>query len=537
MLDTLNVIVNLHVSSFANRFIYYLQRLPWIGRRIGDEAYSGLGWKRAAAIASSVLVVLWGFLSHMLYVGLLVYLPVVLWGNDLSPDRQASLFWHIFFMLSFVVAGISSARVLEPKRGKYVAVKLMRLPATRYMRVTLGYRYVAFLIQLTPALLLFASLLGASPINGLLAAVAVVLWRVFCEYAHLALYRRTGTVLIKQTALVWLVVFAGYAAAFAPFFTDVVPVFGGQLLFSLPFMLVCLLLGVFCGVVLASRTDYTDAVDAATRRDDPLLNLGQMMAEARSSAVKAKESDYTQAALEEVSSAHQHKEGYAYINAIFFSRHRSLIREPFYKRMAIAGGLGAILILVALLNPERAGTLLSVAESLLPGWIIVMSLLTVGEHMCKSLFYHCDLKLLRYSFYRRDAIKHFRIRLGRMLVMNLAIAVLVAIAFTLAAALAGSFITQPVLLMWICVISLSVFFTVHSLLLYYIFQPYTSDLNTKNPLFFLFSWLVSGLTAASFIMQPDPVVFTIVVAAVSLVYLAVSFTLVRKYAPRNFRVK
>src|SRR5690606_11214619 len=110
------------------------------------------------------------------------------------------------------------------------------------------------------------------------------------------------------------------------------------------------------------------------------------------------------------------KEGYAYINAIFFSRHKSLIREPFYKRLMIVGVAGVLLIGAAFLFPEQPD--LSQLGRLLPFLIVIMAFLTVGEQLCKALFFHSDVKLLRQSFYRRDASKHFRIRLGKIMGMN-----------------------------------------------------------------------------------------------------------------------
>ncbi|CAM3376895.1 hypothetical protein [Marinicrinis lubricantis] len=536
MINTLLLILKFHVSSFANRFIYFLQKLPLLGRLIGDHSYSRLGWKRAGAVIASILMILWGFLSHLLYIGLVIYLPIILLGDPLTMDRKLDLFWHILFILSFVVAGVSSTRMLEPKRGKYIIVKLMRLPATRYMKATLGYRYTAFFIQMIPALLWFSSRLGASWIDGILAAAMIVLWRVFCEYAHLRLFRRTGTVLITKYALVWTVIFAGYAAAFAPLFVDL-PLYGGAVMFSLPFMLICLLLGVSFGIVLMRRTDYTDVVDAATRRDDPLLDLNRMMSEARSTAVQAKDSDYDEPELADAKTAHENKAGYSYINAIFFARHRSLIRQPFYKRLAITAGLGAVLVTLGLLFPGRAETIAARAGALLPMLIIVMAFLTVGENICKALFYHCDLKLLRYHFYRRDAVKHYRIRLGKILTINVTIGILLALMLTLALYAAGGFELETVLLIWVCVLALSVFFSVHNLMLYYIFQPYTSDLNTKNPFFYLFGWVVSGLFVVAVNVKPNPIVFTAIAAVVSLVYFLVSFALVRRFAPRNFKIK
>lgn len=538
MLRTLNTILNLQASSFANRLIYYVQKLPFIGKLVGDNAYSRLGLKRAGAIAAFLLTVLWGFLAGMLYVGLVIYYPVVALGNEMSPERQLDIFWHIFWIITFIVAGVSNAKVLEPKRGKYIAVKLMRLPATRYMRATLSYKYFTYFVFLLAAVLLFSSLLGAPVLQGIALTAAAILWRIFCEYVHLWLYRKTGNVLIKNNLVVWSVIFIGYAAAYTPLLLDSVPAWGAALATALPFSFVCLVLGICACVLLFARTDYTDAVDAATRRDDPLLDLGRMMAEAQKTSVQAKDSDYSAEALSVGGKSFEDKEGYDYINAIFFARHKSLIRQPLYRRLAILGAAGAVMLLTAILFPEQAALIPSKMGALLPILIIIMAFFTVGENICKAMFFHCDLKLLRQSFYRRDAAKHFRIRLGKMLGMNLLLGAALALVLTLAAVVAGGFQADAQLLMlWISTLSLAVFFSVHHLFLYYIFQPYTTELNAKNPFFHIFSGLVSAVFISALNLKPGPAVFSAIAAAVSLLYLAAAFMLVRRYAPRTFRVK
>ncbi|WP_435924055.1 hypothetical protein [Paenibacillus sp. DYY-L-2] len=538
MLRTLNTILNLQASSFANRLIYYVQKLPFIGKLVGDNAYSRLGLKRAGAIAAFLLTVLWGFLAGMLYVGLVIYYPVVALGNEMSPERQLDIFWHIFWFITFIVAGVSNAKVLEPKRGKYIAVKLMRLPATRYMRATLSYKYFTYFVYLLAAVLLFSSLLGAPVLQGIALTAAAVLWRIFCEYVHLWLYRKTGNVLIKNNLVVWSVIFIGYAAAYTPLLLDSVPAWGAALATALPFSFVCLVLGICACVLLFARTDYTDAVDAATRRDDPLLDLGRMMAEAQKTSVQAKDSDYSAEALSVGGKSFEDKEGYDYINAIFFARHKSLIRQPLYRRLAILGAAGAAMLLTAILFPEQAALIPSKMGALLPILIIIMAFFTVGENICKAMFFHCDLKLLRQSFYRRDAAKHFRIRLGKMLGMNLFLGAALALVLTLAAVVAVGFQADAqLLLLWISTLSLAVFFSVHHLFLYYIFQPYTTELNAKNPYLHIFSGLVSAVFIIALNLKPGPAVFSAIAAAVSLLYLAAAFVLVRRYAPRTFRVK
>ncbi|OAB40255.1 hypothetical protein [Paenibacillus antarcticus] len=385
MLRTLNTLVAIRTSTAANLFIYYIQKLPVIGKHVTDTIYANVNLKRAVSIIVFLISLLWGFVIRLAYVGLLIYLPVVGLGRDLSAEVQLQHFVHIYFILSFVVAGVSNATILEPKREKYVAVKLMRQSPTRYMKASLGYRYVTFMAYLMPSMLLFTSQLGASIIETILLVTSVTLWRILTEYMHLKLFDKTGMVLIKNNVIVWIVIGLGYAAAYLPLLFDWVPV-TSSILLSLPICLVIVVGGIFATVRLARYSNYSGAVDAATKRDDPLLDLGRMMSEAQKTSVKSKESDYT------LNGKHQEnietKEGYGYLNMLFFSRHRSLINDPVYKRMAIIGAFGTVVVAVVMMLSQRDEFLVLNLGVIFPFLVMAMYFLSVGEKMCRAMFYN-----------------------------------------------------------------------------------------------------------------------------------------------------
>ena len=173
--------------------------------------------------------------------------------------------------------------------------------------------------------------------------------------------------------------------------------------------------------------------------------------------------------------------------------------------------------------------------SILP---IAMSFLTVGETTCRAMFYHCDISLTRYSFYRSAAYEHFMIRLRKMIGQNMQIAAVTGGALTLLSFTSGGDLLQwDTVRLWLSIIGLAVFFTIHHLFLYYIFQPYSTDLNVKNPLYFIVSMVVSAACGAAVFIPLPPVIFTSVILMLTLVYLVVAAVSVRKYAHRTFRVK
>lgn len=69
----------------------------------------------------------------------------------------------------------------------------------------------------------------------------------------------------------------------------------------------------------------------------------------------------------------------------------------------------------------------------LPTFLIIMNYTSIGERLCKAMFYNCDLSLLRYGFYREQSaiLSNFRIRLLRISVLNLIPAAAICLAVNL----------------------------------------------------------------------------------------------------------
>lgn len=198
MIKTLNTILDIRGASGANRLIYYLQRLPVIGKMAKNDLYSRTGLKKTLTVIVLILKIIWGFLTKFAYLGIVVYWPVITIGKELPPAEQYQLYLQVLVIISCVVAAVSNAVILEPKRDKYICVKLMRLPADQYMHATLSLRTFSFFVYYIPAMCLFASLLQAPVWQGVLLALLLTAWRLGSEALHLWLFDHTDIVLVKK---------------------------------------------------------------------------------------------------------------------------------------------------------------------------------------------------------------------------------------------------------------------------------------------------------------------------------------------------
>lgn len=387
-------------------------------------------------------------------------------------------------------------------------------------------------------MMVFAGIHGAPLWHGILLALLLTLWRTAAEAVHLRIFDRREIVVVKQNVLVWSVIGAGYLLAFLPLYTGKSLLDMDTVLFSLPAVLAALLLGIIGAVYIARYPRYRDAVDAVTKIDDPLLDMGRMMKEANLKQVETKEQDFSAEQLRPGQFAG--KSGYAYLNAIFFSRHRRFLVQPIQRRMVIIGALFAVGVLLQLAAPELYSRLAGYLIRALPVFVIVMNFTSIGELVCKAMFFNCDLSLLRYGFYRdRSAIlSNFRVRLLRISGLNLIPAAAICVAVNLLIFLsAESWSAADSLIYSATVLGLSLFFSVHHLFMYYIFQPYSTELNMRNPFFSIVNSIIMGVAVISMQFKGAPGQFAVLVLLAAAVYMMIALLLVYKYSYKTFRVK
>lgn len=233
------------------------------------------------------------------------------------------------------------------------------------------------------------------------------------------------------------------------------------------------------------------------------------------------------------------KTGFDYLNSIFFERHKRILVKPIIVRLAII----AVSFAAAIIAPmfiKNAFKLLSDPTKILPFFIFIMYLISIGERVCKAMFYNCDISLLRYSFYRekRAVLSNFKTRLiwiaGLNLIPAAAISLAVA-AYDAIFRLNWSAVSTFSFILSIFV--LSFFFSVHHIFLYYIFQPYTTELGVKNPFFKLINFVVYMVCFYSMYIKSPPSFFALIVVTATLIYISAALILVYKLAPSRFRVK
>jgi len=91
--------------------------------------------------------------------------------------------------------------------------------------------------------------------------------------------------------------------------------------------------------------------------------------------------------------------------------------------------------------------------------------------------------------------------------------------------------------MFLSIICLSCFFSIHHLVLYYVIQPYTAALKIKSPLFSIINslmyigcYICLNLDVTSYLFSVGIIIFTVI-------YMIIALIVVYKVAPKTFKLR
>jgi len=530
-------ILNINATMNANRVIFYFKRIPLIGRLMPDKIYGDLDLKMMVTVVVTIFNVIRKLFNKALYVGLMIVLPLFYFYDYKMEMIPPEAFLNLFFFLSFIGGTLQISALLETNRNKYICIKLMKFGPRDFVIPTMLARHISNFIYFLPIILIPYALIGGSVWYGVLLLILLTAIRFINEACQLLVYDKTGILLIKKFAFQWALVLAAVIAAYLPlYFSSVWPI--QNVLFSLPMIMAIFICFAFGIVYIFKFENFRKVVYSSIKLDDIMLDLSKAMGEARFSGVKMKENDFSAELLK--SGKFENKNGFFYLNAIFFARHRKLLEKPIKIRLCIIGAVFIVLSVISVIFPGLGKELDGGILGVIPAFVFIMYFASIGDQVCKAMFYNCDISLLRYGFYRDKAVilMNFKVRLLKLTGLNLVIGAAISIAFPSFLAIAGVNFTLLDLILFIAsILCLSVFFSVHHLFLYYVFQPYTTELGMKNPFFKIINGVVYLLCYGCLQIRNAPGFFTLALIGATAAYIALALILVYKLAPTRFQVK
>lgn len=530
-------ILRIDAAMRGNKVIYWLGRIPLIKRLVSDTLYSA----KEGKLALSILLWIWRAVKSLggtiLYVGVMCILPLLIVVEPSALADGFGRFCWMIFILSFVAGSLLNPCSVAANPLKYTCVRMMSMNARTFHiwaeLKDLAEYFITFAITLT----ISSALMGQGPLPGLLLSMELVCSHLIFEWIYILVYDRLKKPLYGKVWFTLTVIFVGLVAAYIP--AMVFELQTHNWLLSIPVIGLFLAGGVVCAVLLLRYPRwYRLTVDTCTTDKISAEVAQKKNQQAGFNDVKLKDSDLTAegdcAGLT----------GWPYLQALFFRRHSRMMYKPLKYILVSIGAVTVIACtLLLIFRDPDIPELFSGITAALPFCVFFLYLIQsniMGNRICKAMFYNCDLAMLKFGWYRHPKVilQNFVLRFRRLCIVNVLMSAALCVMFTAMVLCAGA---RPPMVEYaafmIALLALAVFFSVHSLGMYYLFQPYTSDLKVKNPFFNAINAVMYVVCYACIQIRSTPTWFTPVVLVVTILYSAVILFFVWRRAPRTFRVK
>ena len=170
-----------------------------------------------------------------------------------------------------------------------------------------------------------------------------------------------------------------------------------------------------------------------------------------------------------------HKKGLAFLNSLFFIRHKRLIIKPVIKKSiivpAIAFGIFFLTVFKETLAVEN------IFEFTIRSIPFLMYVLSRQDRVITAMYLNCDQGLLPYGFYRKGEmlLAMYRLRLKSMLGINMIPATAVFLTYMVIIAYKGEIFWINNLVVLAYILLMTTFFTSLALAKYYLIQPYNQE--------------------------------------------------------------
>lgn len=510
----------------ANGVIFSLKQIPLVKRLLPAALYKSRGLKIFANIVSIILELANIFVTKPLYVALMIYLPAILYQAD-----TAAILLHIFLLMT-LIGVIMNSHLFNPTKDKYYAMFLLKMDPGEYTLTNYGYFLLKSLLGLGVSFIVCGLLVGLRLPTCILMAIFVVFSKICFHSFLLWRSQRTGRKTYnenKPSSALWITIFAILLCAYG------LPLINWHLSETIFYILMVpvVIFGLVGSVYLWRFQGYRRVYKDLLQNNNIFFGYNDAVKQANIDTYQKKQLDSSV----KVSS---NKTGYGYLHELFVKRHRKLLT-----RSARNFSIGIFVILVSVvamiyLNPGIAVRANRMMLNSLPLALMFMYFINRGQSVTQAMFMNCDHSMLTYRFYRRPeaVLQLFRQRLRTLVAINLLPAALIALGLPLVLYLSGG-TDNPLnyLVLFLSIISMSVFFSVHHLVMYYLLQPYNVELQTKSATYGIVNYITYLIPFAFMYIKLPTIAFGSCMVGFAVLYVILSLIFAYKYAPKTFKLR
>lgn len=523
---TLRISFLLRNAYNVNTVLYGLKQITIIKKLIPPTIYGEDGLKIFINVIAAFYEVVKAFAGKLFYIAIMVFLLPFLNKNLAGAETYV----HIIFMLT-IVGVMFNTFIFNGTRSDYYAVVLMRMNAKAYVLVKYGYE----LAKVFMGFLIFGCIFGGILHVPIYINVLIPFFVVGAKMVYVAVmlgrYEKNNMVTNenKLEGLKVILAIILLAAAYGlPFLGLDIPTNA---------IVICMIVAIALGIVSARRICTFDGYRILYGR--LLKDMNNQLEESKNVTLNNTRNiiELDSNAVDEKLSK---KSGYEYLNALFIKRHRRLLTKPILIASAICLVIMLVLNGVVIFYPDGRKEIASTLMTSLSVSLFWMYIINRGSGYTQALFMNCDHSLLTYPFYRKPKaiLKLFAIRLREIIKINLLPAAILGLGLASTLYFSGEVDSVFTYMMVIVtMLSESVFFSVHYLVIYYLLQPYNAGTEVKSGMYKVITGLTYYVCYLTIDLHMPADIFCGVMTIFAVLYCIIGCILVYKIAPRTFKIR
>lgn len=509
----------------VNSIIYSIKQLPLIGKHLPTSLYSSKELKVFGNIISTLLEIINIFLGKAIYVLLMIVTILNMYGQA----NNANNFINIFVFLS-MAGGLLNTYMFNPTKDKYYAMMLMNMDARKYTLSNYYYSMIKVIIGFLPFTIIFGMYYGLSLIICILMPFFVIFIKTI--YNAYILYDFNKNKKIKNenvpTKFIWILIAIFVILAYG------LPILNTTIhegVFYILFV-ISLILGIIAFRYVAKFKEYKKAYKSLLTQE----NVYAVQNNTKADIIQ--KNSLKQIELE--SGTTSNKKGFAYFHDLFVKRHKKILMKSAKKTAIIVLLIFFCVIVGVEINFDMMTRTNELLMTMLPWFGFVMYIINRGTVVTGAMFMNCDHSMLTYRFYRTPKVilSLFKERLKTLIKINLLPATVIAIGLPVLLYLTGgtdNYLNYVVL--FTSIIAMSVFFSIHYLVMYYLLQPYNVNIEMKSSTYSVVQWVTYFICYAFIQVKLPTLYFGIATIVFCILYCIIALILIYKYAPKTFKLR
>lgn len=527
MKNNLILIQKINATRLINEILYYLQKIPFLGKHIPNSCFKLTVLKDISCVVSIIFKCISSLFNKFILIGVLNILPALLFQEYRLLDF--SVIFIICYILTFVfVFPLYQSKIINSSHQLTLFYHMFHMhPKTILWEKSLfdyGCLFIGHLIILT----------GCSVSTSLPFYIACtlsilhlcsyfiyeeILIRYLNKYHEILIHKLWLHILVLSIISIVITLLFLQPSIF--FFKSTKIIFWISAIYVI-------VRSYFSFQYLNKKVNYQQIVIYI---ESAFSNIVEKFITKNEKKYKVEKKEQPLSFSSTSSKQHLY-----FLNDLFFKRHTALIQRPFIQRLKICSSLFLICLCISFFFIKKLE--ISVVQ-FIPMFFLPMYLCNISEPINHALFHNCDKYLLHYQIYRQKDIilKNFVIRLLYLLKYNLLLTTILCIYSSIIIFLLESnfnFINYVAI--WGSLYTFCIFFTIHHLFLYYIFQPYSIDEEINSPIYFILQSIVV-MIALQLLQIKANLLFCILLLSTTILYCIISIICIYKFSFKTFKIK